>query len=86
MTHPSQAGAQQRTNTTTGVFALLTAKPGITREEVMALMPEEVRATVGLYLGGRIRQWYSRADGRGGIFLLDANNIEEARAMMENLP
>lgn len=86
MTDPSQASAQARANATTGVFALLTAKPGVKREQVMALMPAEIRATVRLYLAGKIREWYSRADGRGGIFLLDARDAEEARSIMEDLP
>lgn len=86
MTDPSQAAAQPRANTITGVFALLTAKPGVQREQVMALMPSEIRATVRLYVAGKIREWYSRGDGRGGIFLLDAKDVEEARAIMERLP
>ena len=82
---PAHAPAQARA-TTTGVFALVSPKPGIQREQVMALMPAEIRATVKLYLGGLIRQWYSRADGQGGIFLLNAKDVEEARAIMEGLP
>jgi hypothetical protein len=73
-------------STTTGVFALLKAKPGVTRERVMAVMPAEIRATVQLYLDGKIRDWYSREDGRGGVFLLNTSDVEEARAIMEALP
>jgi hypothetical protein len=75
-----------QTNTTTGVFALLKAKPGVTRERVMALMPAEIRATVQLYIDGKIREWYSREDGKGGVFLLNAWDVAEARSMMESLP
>jgi len=84
--HDTHAHNQTSTSTTTGVFALLKAKPGVTRERVMAIMPAEIRATVQLYLDGRIREWYSREDGRGGIFLLNATEIEEARSIMESLP
>jgi hypothetical protein len=52
----------------------------------MKIMPAEIRATVGLYLDGKIRQWYSRGDGRGVIFLLDAKTIEQAHAMIDTLP
>ena len=52
---------------TTEVMVILTAKEGITREQIMRIMPAEVRATVKLYLEGKIRQWYSRGDGRGVI-------------------
>ena len=35
---------------------------------------------------GKIRQWYSRGDGRGVVFLVDAKTEDEARALMETLP
>jgi hypothetical protein len=86
MTDQSKAQTQTSTSTATGVFALLRAKPGVTREQVMAIMPAEIRATVQLYLEGKIRDWYAREDGRGGIFLLNTTDVAEARAMMESLP
>ena len=49
-------------------------------------MPAEIRATVKLYLDGKIRQWHSRGDGRGVILFLDAKTIDEAHAIMETLP
>jgi hypothetical protein len=81
-----QAHTQTSTSTTTGVFALLKAKPGVTRERVMAIMPAEIRATVQLYLEGKIREWYAREDGRGAIFLLNARDVAEASSIMESLP
>jgi hypothetical protein len=77
---------QASTATTAGVFALLKAKPGITRERVMAIMPAEIRATVQLYLDGKIREWYAREDGKGAVFLLNARDIAEAKSIMESLP
>ena len=55
---------------TTEVMVILTAKQGVTREQIMAIMPSEIRETVKLYLDGKIRQWYSRGDGKGVIFLI----------------
>jgi hypothetical protein len=78
--------AQAPSPTTTGVIAILTAKAGVTREQVMAVMPAEIRETVQLYLNGKIREWYSRGDGRGAVFLLDTKNVAEAHAIMEALP
>jgi hypothetical protein len=49
-------------------------------------MPSEIRATVKLYFDGKIRQWYSRGDGKGVVFLVDAKTEDEARAIMETLP
>ncbi|HKT17546.1 MAG TPA: hypothetical protein VJR47_05860 [Stellaceae bacterium] len=86
MTDQSHAQTQAPTTTTTGVFALLTAKPGVKRERVMAVMPAEIRATVQLYLEGKIREWYAREDGKGGVFLLNAGGVAEAKSIMESLP
>ena len=72
--------------TTTGVLALLQVKPGVTREQVMAVMPAEIRATVLVYLDGKIRDWYSRADGRGAVFLLNAKDVAEAESIMKAMP
>jgi hypothetical protein len=70
----------------TGVLVIQTPKPGVTPDQIMAVMPAEIRATVKLYLDGEIREWYSRGDGRGVIFLVDAKNEDKARALMEALP
>jgi hypothetical protein len=71
---------------TTEVLVIQTPKPGVTAQQVMAVIPAEIRATVKLYLDGKIRQWYSRGDGKGVIFLVDAKTEDEARALMETLP
>ena len=71
---------------TTAVLVILTAKQGVSLQQIMAVIPEEIRATVKLYLDGKIRQWYSRGDGKGVIFLVDVTTEDEARAIMETLP
>ncbi|MBV8570830.1 MAG: hypothetical protein JO319_09465 [Acidobacteriaceae bacterium] len=71
---------------TTEVLVIQTAKQGVTPQQIMAVIPEEIRATVKLYFEGKIRQWYSRGDGKGVIFLVDAKTIDEAQAVMETLP
>jgi hypothetical protein len=86
MPEPSIAQTQSASSATTGVLVILTAKANVTREQVMAVMPSEVRQTVLLYLGGKIREWFSRADGRGAVFLLDTRDVAEAHAIMEGLP
>src|SRR5215813_9601143 len=70
----------------TGVLTILTPKPGVTPDQVMKIMPAEIRATVPLYLDGKIQQWFTRGDGRGVIFLLNCKDVEEAKALMESLP
>src|SRR6516165_7486652 len=71
---------------TTAVLVIETPKQGVTPPQIMAVIPEEIRATVKLYLDGKIREWYSRGDGKGVIFLIDATSEDEARALMETLP
>ena len=86
MAHPSAAQTQATSPTTTGVMVILTVKAGVARDQVMAVMPAEIRQTVQLYLNGKIREWYSRGDGRGVDFLLDTRDVTEAQAIMEGLP
>src|SRR5437016_4490278 len=71
---------------TTEVMVILTAKQGVTRQQIMNVMPAEIRATVKLYLDGKIRQWYSRGDARGVILFLDVKTVDEAHAVMDTLP
>jgi hypothetical protein len=94
---PIAAGAQSQTTVsqalptaavprTTAVLVILTPREGVTVQQVLAVMPSEVDATVKLYLDGKIREWYSRGDGRGVVFLVEAKTEDEARAIMETLP
>ena len=71
---------------TTAVLVIQTVKQGVTASQVMAIIPDEIRATVKLYLDGKIREWYSRGDGKGVVFLVHAKSEDEARAIMDTLP
>jgi len=81
--YPQTSAAPARA---TEVLVMLTIRPGVEREKVMRVMPDEIRATVRLYLDGKIRQWYSRADGKGVVFFLDCKDVAEATSVMEALP
>jgi hypothetical protein len=70
----------------TEVMVIVTPRQAVTRQQIMAVMPSEIRETVKLYLDGKIRQWYSRGDGRGVVLLIDTKTQDEARAVMETLP
>jgi len=68
----SQSGVSSRVPSvaipkTTGVIVIQTAKQGITPQQVMAVIPSEIRATVKLYLDRKIRQWYTRGGGKGVV-------------------
>ena len=71
---------------TTEVMVILTAREGVTRQQIMTIMPAEIRTTVKLYLEGTIRQWYSKADGKGVIFVIDARTVDEAHAVIDAMP
>lgn len=68
------------------MLVIQTPRQGVTVQQIMAVMPSEIDATVRLYLDGKIREWYSRGDGRGVVFLVEAKSEGEARAIMETLP
>jgi len=65
---------------------MLTARQGVTRQQIMNIMPAEIRATVKLYLDGKIRHWYSRSDGRGVVLFLDVTTADEAHAIIDAMP
>jgi hypothetical protein len=71
---------------TTEVMVILTARQGVSRQQIMTIMPAEIRATVKLYLDGKIRQWYSRGDGKGVVLLIDAMTVEEAHSIIDAMP
>ena len=71
---------------TTEVMVILTAKQGVTRQQIMNVMPAEIRATVKLYLDGKICQWYSKGDGRGVVVFVDVKTVDEAQAIVDTLP
>lgn len=68
------------------VLVIETPRQGVTFQQVIAVMPTEVRETVNLYLDGKIREWYSRGNGKGVVFLVNAKSEDEAKAFMETLP
>jgi hypothetical protein len=71
---------------TTEVMVIMTAKAGVTRQQIMNVMPAEIRATVKLYLDGKIRQWYSKGDGRGVVVFVDVKTVDEAHEIIDALP
>lgn len=71
---------------TTKILAIGTVNPGIDPAKVLAILPNEVRETVELYLNGKIDQWYSMQDRRGVVFLLNVTDPAAAHEMLEKLP
>ena len=70
----------------TKVFAIAKRGPGTPGQSLPALLPQEVRDTVTLYLDGKIEQWWIQQDGGGPVFLMSARTVDEARALTAQLP
>ena len=48
------------------MLAIGTIDPGVDQAQVNAILPSDVKDTVNLYLEGKIDQWYSLQDRKGG--------------------
>ena len=71
---------------TTKILAIGTINPGVDPAKVFAILPNEVRDTVDLYLNGKIDQWYSQQERQGVVFILNVTDPAAARDMLEKLP
>ncbi len=58
----------------------------LTPEQMQAFMPNEVPATLQLYLDGKMEQFWLRQDGNGVVFLMTTSNAEEAALLLKALP
>jgi hypothetical protein len=85
---PNLGYAQLMTTSTptTKILAIGTINPGVDPAKVLAILPNEVRDTVDLYLNGKIEQWYSQQERRGVVFILNVTDPAAARDMLEKLP
>jgi hypothetical protein len=70
----------------TAIMAVLTVRADADQAQRAKVMPDEVRATVKLYLDGKIQQWYGKADGRGVMFIFNCSTVAEAKALTDELP
>ena len=67
------------------VMAIGTLKP-LTPEQQQAYMPEEVPATLQLYLDGKMEQFWLRDQAKGVIFLMNVDSVDEADTLLKALP
>src|SRR5215475_11918452 len=58
----------------------------LTPEQRQQVMPNEVPATLKLYLDGKIEQFWFRQDKPGVFFLMNVESVEQAKATVEALP
>ncbi|GGF35415.1 hypothetical protein GCM10011611_47170 [Aliidongia dinghuensis] len=71
---------------TTKILAIGTINPGVDPAKVFAILPDEVRDTVNLYLAGKVDQWYSQQNAKGVVFILNVADPAAAHDMLEKLP
>lgn len=67
------------------VFAIASAKPTLTPDQLQKHMPNEVPATLKHYLDGTVEQMWFR-EGAGPIFLMNVDSVEQAKAKLDTLP
>lgn len=68
------------------VFAIGTITKAPTPEQQAEIMPKEVPHTLQLYLDGKIEQFWFRQDRAGVVFLMSVASIDEAKAVVDDLP
>jgi hypothetical protein len=68
------------------VFAIGSASKPMTDEQRKELMPKEVPGTLKLYLDGNIEQFWFRHDKLGVVFLMNAESVDQAKAIIGALP
>jgi hypothetical protein len=67
------------------VMAIASLKAPLTPEQRQQIMPNEVPATLKLYLNGTIEQFWFR-DKAGPVFLMNVESVEQAKAVLDSLP
>jgi hypothetical protein len=68
------------------ILAIGTMVPNADLAKIQAILPEEARETIALYLDGKIDQWFSLQDRPGVVFLLNVTDLDAAAAALEKLP
>jgi hypothetical protein len=67
------------------VFAIASATAALTPDKIQQHLPSEVPATLKLYLGGEVEQFWFR-ENAGPIFLMNVDSVEQAKATLNSLP
>ena len=67
------------------ILAIGTLKP-LSGEQSNRIFPNEVPATLKLYLDGKIEQFWLRDEMKGAVFLLNVDSVSEAENLLGELP
>ena len=67
------------------ILAIGTLK-ALTEEQSSRIFPNEVPATLKLYLDGKIEQFWLRDEMKGAVFLLNVASLDEGKQLLNELP
>jgi hypothetical protein len=67
------------------IMAIGTLKP-LSPDQRQRYLPDEVPATLQLYLDGKMEQFWLRDNAAGVIFLMSVDSIDEADRLLKALP
>ncbi len=67
-------------------LAIGTFAAGATPEQLNPFMSKEVPATLKIYVDGKMDQFWLRHDGKGVVFIMTTETLEEADALLKALP
>lgn len=57
-----------------------------TKEKILPHRLDEARKVLGHFLSGKLREIYSRQDHAGVVQILECDNLDEAKALMDEMP
>jgi hypothetical protein len=67
------------------VMAIASASAALTPDLIQQHLPNEVPATLKLYLDGKVEQFWFR-EKAGPIFLMNVESLDDAQATLNKLP
>jgi muconolactone delta-isomerase len=68
------------------VFAIAHRSEDHTPEDFAPLLGPESEAALKLFAEEKVREIYSRSDGKGALLVLEADDEEHARKILDELP
>jgi len=68
------------------ILAIDKIREGVTAEILEPHLPKELTATINLYLQEKIRTFYFRKDRPGVVFVMECQNVQEAKEILATLP
>lgn len=68
------------------ILAVDKISQGVTAAILEPHLPQELAATINLYLQEKIRTFYFRKDRAGVVFIMECQSVQEAKEILATLP